>query len=1119
MAQPWPYDVARGPMPREARVQDACRDWLQRLDDMVRQSNLVRWRDAGEIAFDLRAADQAALEALLDGGPVALARLVRLERDSEIERLRSLHDRVLEGREEHGVETLHLAFGMATWQPADGTQVPRAPVILLPVTLDDPHRAGSIRIRRRGAMAVNPALAHVLDRDHHCAVDSIEMPDGTKVRGAELPAALWAPLVRAARSVPGFAVEHSVLLGNFFPHRVHLLRELAGRAGSMAGHDVLAALAGDSEAKEALRATAVEAGTRPARIVLPADRSQIEAIEAARRGHSCAIVGGPGTGKSQTIANLRAALIADGQRVLVVASKRAALEAVRTRLEARGLGEMVLDLGDAEIDGQKVRRRIAAAARSVPAEGGAEPGELAQIGQRRQRLQATLDVLLRARPPAGLSVFDLQSRIMRVPQEVRAAGLEPWPELRAMDLQAVRDVKILLAELSTFAATRSAWTGAAIPDATAAREAVGLSLRAYEGWQQLRAALAAVDPGARPRTFSELSVLVQEWPKASPEAVALETAIDSLRLPLLKLQALMGPAALRSDALDEMGRSLAALAGDQTTPHRIPQVRALQEELTLRGVSRAVQEMQDRGVPSSLWPQAFELLWLEACLADVRRDVATLPGIYGRDRDALEREMDELEEQERSAASVALRWNQKHRVRTAFGDRPEQQRLLQAAADAGAPPLPELLAAAPDALLTVFPCWLVSPFTVSQMVDGSRTHFDVVIWDESSQMPVEAAILAILRGARLVLAGDENQLPPPEAADPAARRQPQSLLEALSFLPRYSLGWHYRSLDEALFAFANRRIYHGAVATFPGRLGHGAGLRHVRLDQPDTSRSRAGDAALAGLVDLVLREAKAHPQESLGVIALTSAEADRIRGAVYAAVSGLPDLQPFFATSRSERFFVKPVDLVQGDERDHVIFAVGVDSGQADGAAVDLLWGPLGERRLNVAITRARRRMTVATALGGEEIRDLGLGGGVALLRDFLQYAKMRHGGRMAGELSDEPVNPFEDTLAPFPEEVYVALREAGMDVVPQYGALRHRFDLVARHPGRPSEYVLAIACDGCDAHGMPTMREHDRQRQLEHLGWRYHRIWSGDWAADRDREIARAVEACRVAAASIDGG
>ena len=432
-------------------------------------------------------------------------------------------------------------------------------------------------------------------------------------------------------------------------------------------------------------------------------------------------------------------------------------------------------------------------------------------------------------------------------------------------------------------------------------------------------------------------------------------------------------------------------------------------------------------------------------------------------------------------------------------------------------PLRQLLSEAPDVLLALRPCWMASPLSVSQLIPADRPFFDIVVFDEASQVLPEDAVTALLRGRRAVVAGDRHQLPPTtffaagegegdedEATEVAGF---ESILDVMSaFLePAWSLDWHYRSRDEALIAFSNRHIYGDRLVTFPGPGGTPALTHHHVPHVPGVGSEESGGAEVDKVVRLVLEHARTRPDMSLGVIAMGIKHARRVEAALDRARLDHPELDAFFAADRHERFFVKNLERVQGDERDAIILTVGYGKD----AAGKLLYrfGPLlsegGERRLNVAITRARQRVDVVSSFSHHDMEPgRSKAKGVELLRAYLEYAASG-GTRLDGSVATTvPLNDFE-------QSVHDALVKNGLTLVPQLGTSRYRIDLVAMHPAQPGKSVLAIECDGASYHASPTARDRDRLRQqhLEALGWVFHRIWSTDWFLRRDEEIARTLK------------
>ena len=492
-----------------------------------------------------------------------------------------------------------------------------------------------------------------------------------------------------------------------------------------------------------------------------------------------------------------------------------------------------------------------------------------------------------------------------------------------------------------------------------------------------------------------------------------------------------------------------------------------------------------------------------------------------------------------NAARVKRAWAERAvAARDAF---PEQDLLVstQAKRKIGHLPVRDLFAAAPDVLTAVKPCWAMSPLLVSQILPADHPYFDLVVFDEASQILPADAIPSILRGRRVVVAGDDLQLPPTiffasqtaldlEDEGEAAALEGAGEILATGFasildiadplVGSRPLRWHYRSRDERLIAFSNLQIYrprHRELTTFPA-VSDDECIRHVRVEaRPDGSLRRVVPEEVDAVVRLILAHAVERPEESLGVIAMGLKHAERIGEALRLARAGRPDLDDVFAEGGREPLFIKNLERVQGDERDAIILTIGY--GRTAGGRLVHNFGPVnqqgGERRLNVAVTRARRRMMVVSSFGSEDVDPARSSSeGVRLLRSYLRYAES--GGSDLGDV----VAPRPE-LNGFERDVLVALRGLGIGVVPQLGTSGYYLDYALQHPSRPGRFVLAVECDGASYHSAPNTRERDRlrQQQLEAIGWRFHRIWSTDWYRARDREVERLKAAFDEAVAAVD--
>ncbi|MBU2957820.1 DUF3320 domain-containing protein [Paracoccus sp. C2R09] len=455
-------------------------------------------------------------------------------------------------------------------------------------------------------------------------------------------------------------------------------------------------------------------------------------------------------------------------------------------------------------------------------------------------------------------------------------------------------------------------------------------------------------------------------------------------------------------------------------------------------------------------------------------------------------------------------------------------------------PIRSLIAQMPDAFTKLAPCVLMSPLSVAQYLPAGQTAFDVVIFDEASQITTWDAIGAIARGRQAIIVGDPKQLPPTnffgkvedDTDDiPETERDLPSILDevAASGVPMQQLDWHYRSRDEALIAFSNWHYYGGRLITFPSprtqskavRLHPVNGTYGRGKDRRNEVEARAITAmAVSRLTEwLTLPEAD---RPTLGVITFNAEQQALILDLLDEERRRDPELEWFFEDAREEPVIVKNLENIQGDERDVMLFSItfGPDQAGKLSMAFGALNGTGGEKRLNVAVTRARAELHVFASIRAEQI-DLARTNatGVRHLKAFLDYAERGAVALPAQDTGSE--GPVEN---PFEAAVMTALEARGWELRPQIGVSGFRIDLGVVHPDHAGIYLAGVECDGATYHGSATARDRDKVRQavLEGLGWTILRVWSTDWfrhpraVADRIHEalsehLAR-DRACRAA-------
>jgi len=577
-----------------------------------------------------------------------------------------------------------------------------------------------------------------------------------------------------------------------------------------------------------------------------------------------------------------------------------------------------------------------------------------------------------------------------------------------------------------------------------------------------------------------------------------------------------------SEPLQALSEALEDLDADRQTAMKIPAIRQYERELDELGVTAFVDEIRTEGSSPEHWTLILRFAWLSSCLEQLIVDEPELAVFNGREHDKVVAEFKALDKARLEVAvqRVLRAWAES--ARAARNQHRDQDLLLGHQANLQRRHLPfrELLRRAPDVVTAIKPCWMASPLSVSQILGGNRQYFDAVIFDEASQVLPEDAVTAILRGRSVVVAGDPDQLPPTaffavdrddRDTDPTEDTEGfESILKVMeSFLPQWNLDWHYRSRDERLIAFSNHYIYKDRLVTFPSN-GTADAFAHVLVSQSqfNDADELSASGEVSKVVELVLEHAERCPDMSLGVIAFGIKHSNRIDAELAKARRIRPDLDAFFDAHPDEKFFVKNLERVQGDERDAIILSVGY--GKVAGGTLRYYFGPLlsehGYRRLNVAATRAKSRLTLVSSFGHQDMDPARSDRrGVELLRLYLQYAAS--GGEVFGDSGPTISGPNEFEL-----EVQRALENEGLAVVPQFGASRYRIDLVVQHPEQPGRYVLAVECDGATYHSSLTARDRDRLRQehLEARGWRFVRIWSTDWFMRRSEEVARVVHAYR---------
>lgn len=425
------------------------------------------------------------------------------------------------------------------------------------------------------------------------------------------------------------------------------------------------------------------------------------------------------------------------------------------------------------------------------------------------------------------------------------------------------------------------------------------------------------------------------------------------------------------------------------------------------------------------------------------------------------------------------------------------------------------------------PCVLMSPLSIAQFLPADHELFDLVIFDEASQIAPWDAIGAIARGKQVVIAGDPRQMPPTSffnrgdgASDEDTDEDLESILDEClaAGVPQHSLTWHYRSRHESLIAFSNHEYYRDALVTFPApdTRESAVSLRRVDGVYAPGSGGRRNQIEAKAIVDEVVRRLTdpkfIRSRQTIGIITLNAEQQKLIDDLLDQVRRDHPAIEAFFKTDLAEPVIVKNLETMQGDERDLIMLGIGYGPTEPGAKSMSMNFGPLnrdgGWRRLNVAVTRARQEMLLFTSFDAVMI-DLSRTSARAVrdLRHFVEFAF--RGPKALAAAVHGSMGSYE---SPFEEFVADGLRHKGWETHPQIGVSRFRIDLGVVNPDWPGDYLIGVECDGATYHSAATARDRDKVRAeiLRGLGWRLLRVWSTEWWVNPGGALDRLDQAIR---------
>lgn len=1020
---------------------------------------------------------------------------------------------------ETGVNSLYVAVGFLSWREKDGDEFHQAPLLLIPAQLVRQTASPGYKLQRTDEdAAVNFCLLELLRSQFGIPIKDVV--GGGFGDGDPDFNAVFRCFADAIQNKKDWSISTGIALGIFSFSKVVIWKDLTDHFDEFRRNPFVAHLAEGTglydDGVKVFPPEEVEKHIRPAELLCPlsADSSQLRAVLYSELGKSFVLHGPPGTGKSQTITNIIADNLAKGKRVLFVSEKKAALDVVYKRLSSVGLAPFCLELHSNKCDKANVMRQFAEALGVTPSR---KPSKWAQTCSDVEASFSEIGAYVRdlhkpcangmtawgcmarhaeKHPQADASLISMNAadvssdalvELGKVVQELA----EEWKSVDKADYDALQCVCVN--DWSPGFETSVGNHADAILDALSEPKPFKRVLKV--AW---RATVARVK-GAIKYPFFEGTL---EDRRAKMQGV--KDHLDGLRLVLsyrvnrrkaVKADCLKFVEALECGRFvsDEAVRVFEDSCAEKTLNTLISRSRGLSG---FSGIKHEERIARFRELDESYTAAAQKMI--VAMLSKKRDAIEHPPAMKDKDGNTVVHAMDP--ELQRQMAILKRECEKKKRFM----------------------PPRKLLSETKSLAMRLKPCFLMSPLSVAQYLPVEGDLFDMVVFDEASQMTVWDAVGVIARGKQLIVVGDPKQLPPTnffvkgdvkdeDREDDPATEDLESVLDECLANGLYSayLNWHYRSRHESLIAFSNRNYYEDRLNTFPAaefndRLG--VSFRYVDGALYDhLSHTNKNEAET--LVDFLFErlEKPTERKRSWGIVTFSVAQQRLVEDLIDKRSEGCDWAADFFDDSKPDAFFVKNLENVQGDERDVIIFSIAY-APDAQGRFA-MSFGPInrpgGERRLNVAITRAREQVVIFASTHSSDIHAERTNSvGVKHLKALMEYAE-------TGHLEGDAVKVDGREATGIKKAVCDCLAANGYSFETDVGMSSYPVDVAVRDPKNQNRFVLGIECDGEKYAAQHTVRDRDvlRDSVLEGMGWKLFHAWSVDWTFDRKRAERRLLE------------
>lgn len=1087
--------------------------WERKLLDLSLRNNLLNMKEGKRIVM-LNGMTVDEVIKCLEKEEIAAI----IEQKDNYVTAKELYRAARNSIEENGANTLFLAIGTLRWYEAGGQRPFAAPILFVPVEMVR-HNAKKYIIRARDEEPImNITLLEMMRQTFDLKIPDlshIPTKEDGKLDWRKVFSILQVCVDEVNESNPEesqWAITEECMIGIFSFTKFVMWNDIHSHADMIAKHKLLRSMVEghitwDTGEAEAIDARELDETAKPVDYALPVDvdSSQLEAVVDSGRGNSFILYGPPGTGKSQTITNMIANALYQGKRVLFVAEKKAALEVVQNRLGKIGLSPFCLELHSNKVDKKSVLSQLEAAlnagAEAKKAKGFETRSE--ELFAKRKELNGYINAL-HQKHESGLSLYDCINRYLSIEGDVIALQ---YNDIRHLDQTKADDLVDEYKEMDTVISILHQHPNIhpllqLLPRENTAenqREIVdmmGQLVNAIEVAKKKEHSLW--NRWFTKRTAMEILQRREEWKRFGE----LAEVDDSLKEDIDKLKKAIGLWSANTDFLREWYHySTRAL---KIATYDMPKV----HEYFLLGHG---------GKETAL---AFRKGFYYRLAMHIIENDENLRAFNGMLFDDVIEKYRKLTHQFKELTKQELYYRLAAKTPTEIEDKiiGEELTMLRKriASHGRAMSVRRIIDQAQHILPRLTPCMLMSPLSVAQYLSMSEDLFDLVIFDEASQMPTAEAVGTIARGKAVVVVGDPKQMPPTSFFSTNNTNEEDIEIDDLDSIlddcislavPSRYLNWHYRSKHESLIAFSNIHFYDGRLITFPSVDDQD---RKVSLEYIDglydfgkTRQNKAEAKAIVAETLNILEQQKEGktPARSIGIVAFSKVQSNLIEDMLLDALAKNKNLEAI-AFGGHEPLFIKNLENVQGDERDIILFSVGY--GPDKTGKVSMNFGPLnqngGERRLNVAVSRARYEMKVFSSLHPEQI-DLQRTNaeGVAAMKRFLEYAEGGSIARPNTQITATDSNAITEQIAK-------RLKEMGYEVHLGIGRSKFKIDIAIVDKENPNRYKMGIILDGPNYAKTPTARDREivQPTILTLLGWQIKHIWTADWLDNQTRCLER---------------